>query len=331
MPHSYDMERDLMEGNYPWEAGNASTGYMPYNGGNGYANGSSTMSATTMGDYALFGGAESNSVIAHKLTTGSLDPNTVKLSDLSEVKDANGLYKPGRYIGINGKAIPVDKYDKYRTTLKYMGVENVTSELPGSDNNIGDLRYVREDNGVYCWNGNIWVKLAEDPTRGQYPTHVVNNIKPKPSKPKYDPKIINRFDSDVINNVLFLDKFYDISYISVNEILPKHVPTLSILVTTYIILIVAGITVTTIIKASDPLHGMYLNLLARIMIGLYVGLTLKAREQKPKYEYIITVDDHRFFDMSPSYKITDRFRVVGWISDNTYVLKPIIYKYNYPF
>lgn len=317
MPHSFDMERDLIEGNYPWDKGNANTSYIS----NGGSCASATTSATSIGNYALFGGAESNSNVAHKLTSGSIDPNTAKLSDLSEVEDDNGLYRPGRYIGINGKAIPVDKIKdgEYRPTLKYMGVENFTSELPGKDNNVGDLRYVREDQGMYCWDGNLWVKLAKDPNNLIHiPITVVKHT--KSHELKYDPNIINQYGQEVIDDVLYLDTYDDISSISVTELRP-YAPSLSVLIVCYIALIGVGSTFTG-----------YLNLLARILTGLFVGVTLKLREREPVYGYIVNVTNRTLFDPESFYgkKFRERYKIKQ-LSSKQYILERIIYKYNYPF
>lgn len=325
MPHSLDMERDLIEGNYPWDKGNANanTSYIS-NGGNGCT--SATMSTASIRDYALFGCTESNSVVAHKLTTGSIDPNTAKLSDLSEVIDDNGLCKPGRYIGINGKAIPVDKiigkYDRYsigEPVFRYMGVESVTSKLPMLGNNIGDLRYVRADNGVYCWNGFIWTLLVKDPDNH---IHIpIDVVKPtKSHELKYDPNIINQYGQEVIDDVLYLDNYDDISSICVTELRP-YAPSLSVLIVCYIVLIGVGATFTG-----------YLNLLARILTGLFVGVTLKLREREPRYGYIVNVTDRTLFDTDSWHgkEFRERYKIKQ-ISSKQYILERIIYKYKYPF
>lgn len=309
MPHSFDLEQDWINCDYPFEKENAGTSYISNcRSGNNYAN---TASAATIGDYYLFGGTANNSITAHKLTTESITSNTTKCPDLSEMINEDGSYKPGRYIGINGKAVPVDKIN--------IGVENFTSELPGKDNNVGDLYYVRETQGIYCWNGTIWVQLIQDSNkRINIPISVVKQ-KSKTNEPKYNPDIINKYGHEVIDDVLFLDKLSDFKHISVIEV-PPHIPSLSMLIVTYVILIGYGMTLTG-----------YLNLIARVLIGLYVGITLKMRERKLSYKYVVTLEDYRYFDNSVKSKIRHRFKVVGPLSKDEYLLEPIKYKYTYPF
>ena len=83
----------------------------------------------------------------------------------AQVNDIEVVKVNNANLPISGKAVNIDltpyalKTD-ITAVLKYKGTKATTAELPSSNNVVGDVWFVTENNSEYAWNGTKWEMLG---------------------------------------------------------------------------------------------------------------------------------------------------------------------------